>query len=384
MNSRERLLTCLRGDGVDRIPINTNIPFVATENGFVPGAIHGYVDEDDWRLHDPAYVRLVKRLEMECDNITYWRPPCMDPEQLFVPPAATVPLPHYMQDSRRYLPFQAQIDGRLLTMKRAVQPHTGYSWQIEHWCKSADDARALRDAEWEGLAPDLEVLPQMTRLLGDRGVVWVTIPSPLQSVCRLFDPTDFLIFARSETALICDLMELATERTRANLVALLDLGAGPIIRFVGAEQATPPLMAPKDFDELVVAYDEPLVRLCKERGRLVAYHCHGSLRHALTRFVEMGVDQIDPVETVPDGDVTIAEAKELSCDQITLTGNIQSREINLAEPQEIEARVRELIQVAGPRRLIISTTGTPVEPISPRVEANYHTLIDAALKWGEL
>ena len=43
------------------------------------------------------------------------------------------------------------------------------------------------------------------------------------------------------------------------------------------------------FDELVVAYDAPLVQLCKERGRLVAYHCHGHLRHALRRFAESSI-----------------------------------------------------------------------------------------------
>jgi len=384
MNPRERLLACLRGETMDRIPIYTLIPFSLTEEGFVPGAIHGYADEDDWRRRDPAYVRLVQRLEAECDNFTFWRPPCMDSDQLFVPPAATKALPQYEKEGRRYMPFQAQIAGRTLTMERAVQPGTGYSWQIEHWCKTPEDARALLEADWEGLVPDLDVLPEIERLLGDRGLIWVTIPSPILPVCRLFDPTDFLIFARTEKKLIHALMERVAERIQANLVALLDMGAGPIIRFGGAEHATPPLMSPKDFDELVVAYDEPLVRLSKEHGRMVAYHCHGHLRHALKRFVEMGVDQIDPVEVIPDGDVTISEAKELAQDQITLTGNIQSREINMGEPDEIEARIRELIEVAGPRRLVISTTGTPLETMSPRVEANYHRLIDATLKWGKI
>ena len=72
----------------------------------------------------------------------------------------------------------------------------------------------------------------------------------------------------------------------------------------------------------------------------------------------------------------------LAGDQITLTGNIQAREIQNAQPDEIEARVREIIALAGPRRLVISTTGTPLEPISPQVEANYHRLIDATLKHG--
>jgi len=384
MNPKERLMACLRGEAVDRIPIYTLIPFAMTEDGFVPGAIHGYADEDDWRRRDPAYVRLVKRLETECDNFTFWRPPCMGSDQLFVSPADTEALPEYEKAGKRYMPFQAEVAGRTLTMERAVQPGTGYSWQIEHWCKTPEDAQAVLDADWEGLAPDLDLLPEIEHLLGDRGLVWVTIPSPILPVCRLFDPTEFLIFARTEKKLIHALMERVAERIRANLSALLEMGAGPIIRFGGAEHATPPLMSPRDFDELVVAYDEPLVRLSKEYGKMVAYHCHGHLRHALKRLVEMGVDQIDPVEVIPDGDVTIAEAKELAQDQITLTGNIQSREINMGEPDEIEARIRKLIEVAGPRRLIISTTGTPVEAMTPRVEANYHRLIDATLKWGTL
>ena len=384
MNPKQRLTACLRGEPVDRIPIYPLIPFVATDAGFVPGAIHGYADEDDWRRRDPAYVRLVRRLEDECDNFTFWRPPCMGSDQLFVPPARVSARPEYVRDGRRHMPFAAEINGRTLTMERAVQPGTGYSWQIEHWCKTPADARALLDADWVGIPPDLDVLPEMERTLGDRGLIWVTIPSPILPVCRLFDPTDFLIFARTERDLMRDLMDVAAARIRANLLALLDLGAGPIIRFGGAEHATPPLMSPADFDALVVAYDEPLVRLCIERGRLVAYHCHGHLRHALPRFVEMGVDQIDPVETVPDGDVTIAVAVELAAGQITLTGNIQSREINMGEPAEIAARVRELIEIAGPRRLIISTTGTPLEPLTPRVVANYHRLIDATLEYGRM
>ena len=384
MNPRQRLLASLRGEPIDRVPIYTLIPFIATDAGFKPGAIHGYDDEDDWRWRDPAYCRLVQRMEAECDNFTFWRPPCMDSDQLFVPPAMMHALPTFERDGRLHIPHRLLAAGRALTMERAVKPGTGYSWQIEHWCKTPADARLLLDLDWTGIPPELHVLPEMERLLGDRGLIWVTIPSPILPICRLFDPTDFLIFARTESKLMHDLMERAAERIRANLIALLDLGAGPIIRFGGAEHATPPLMSPADFDDLVVQYDAPLVQLCLERGRMVAYHCHGHLRHALGRFVEMGVDQIDPVETIPDGDITIAEAREIAGGQITLTGNIQSREINMSEPDDIEARVRELIEIAGPRQLVISTTGTPLEPMTPRVEANYHRLIDATLKYGTL
>jgi uroporphyrinogen-III decarboxylase len=384
MNARERLLRTLRGQEVDRVPVYTCIPFEVTAEGFKPGPVHAYDEYDAWREKDPAYWRLVHRMETECDSFFFWRPPCMQSDQLFIPPARMESLPLFERRGRVHTTWRVNANGRVLTMTHAVQPQTGHTWQVEHWCKTAEDAQALLDLSWSGYPPALEDYAKIVYWLGDRGVIWVTIPSPILPVCRLFNPQDFLVLSVTERALIHDLMRLATERIRANLERLLDLGVGPIIRFGGAEHATPPLMSPKDFDALVVDYDAPLVELCKARGRLVAYHCHGHLRHALQRFVEMGVDQVDPVETVPDGDITIKETRRIAGEQITITGNIQMRELHLAEPEVIEARVKELIQQAGPRRLIISTTGTPLEKLTPQVEANYHRLIDATLKYGAM
>ena len=132
----------------------------------------------------------------------------------------------------------------------------------------------------------------------------------------------------------------------------------------------------------MVRFDQPLVDLCKRRGRFAAYHCHGNITHALKRFTEMGVDQTDPVETVPDGDLTLKEARVFSRGLITLTGNIQSREIASAEPEEIRKRVESIIREAGPERLVISTTGTPLEKMDSRTEENYHVMIDTALEFG--
>jgi uroporphyrinogen-III decarboxylase len=89
------------------------------------------------------------------------------------------------------------------------------------------------------------------------------------------------------------------------------------------------------------------------------------------------------VETLPDGDITLNEARQIAGEQITITGNLQMRELHSAGPQVIEARVKELIEQAGPQRLIISTTGTPLEKITPRMEENYCRLIDATLCYGK-
>jgi len=91
----------------------------------------------------------------------------------------------------------------------------------------------------------------------------------------------------------------------------------------------------------------------------------------------MGVDMTDPVETSPDGDLTLGEAREIAGDQITLIGNIQMRDIAQAPPLWIRESVKKIIQEAGPNRLIISTTGTPLEKMDQRTATNYHELITA-------
>ena len=77
------MLSILKGETPDRVPIYTLIPY-AVENGkMVPGPFHGYSDYDDWRKQDPLYWELVKRMDAECDNIFMWRPDCMNAENLF-------------------------------------------------------------------------------------------------------------------------------------------------------------------------------------------------------------------------------------------------------------------------------------------------------------
>jgi hypothetical protein len=120
-------------------------------------------------------------------------------------------------------------------------------------------------------------------------------------------------------------------------------------------------MSPQLFDELVVRYDTPLMELAKRRGRFVAVHCHGRIRHALQRFREMGVDQTDPVEQPPDGEVTLAEARAISEGRITLTEisrcarSPRFRRMPFARGSAPSSR-------AGPAAGV-TTTGTPLESI---------------------
>lgn len=65
---------------------------------------------------------------------------------------------------------------------------------------------------------------------------------------------------------------------------ILAHGAGPIVRFGGCEQATPPMMSNRLFRELVLAYEAPLWRLVREAGQIVWVHCHGRIASVFDSF----------------------------------------------------------------------------------------------------
>jgi len=384
MTPKQRLLNTLNGKKVDRVAIYPQIPFAVTKEGFEPGAFHGYSDYDNWRAEDPMYRKLVERIERDCDNFYIWRPPCMLPEHFLVPSFLVKTLPPIHNNGKIITTNVLNIGGHSLQSVFAVNPGTGHTWQLEHICKTPEDAKKLMQLPWQEDQNHISDYFEISQMLGEKAVFWVTIPSPVLVVCRLFDPMHFLMFVRTESNLIFDLLETVSKRIYNNLDKLLSAGAGPIVRFGGAEHATPPMLSPADFDNLVVKYDKPLMDLCKQYNCKVAVHCHGQIRHALKRFVEMGVDQVDPVECYPDGDLTLLEAKEISENAITLTGNIQMRELYNSTPEHIDHRVRQIISEAGPGKLILSTTGTPLEKISDKLAENYHCFIESAHKYSKL
>ena len=380
MTPKERLLKTLAGKTPDRVPIYTLIPYALENERMIPGPFHGYTDYDNWRREDPMYWELVDRMSKDCDNFFIWRPECMDAQNLAVSPAL-VKLDSKSRDRNKItFKYSIDLDDRSLYKTEVFREGSGHKWITEHICKTIDDAIALTETDYINATCETASLFHNMEQLGDRGLPWVTIPSPIMTVCRLFDPQDFLLFSALYKNEIDKLMNIVYERTHETLMKLLSMGAGPIIRFGGAEHATQPMMSPYDFDRLVVEYDKPLMDVCHNRGCMVAVHCHGNIRHAVKRFVEMGVDQIDPVEATPWGDISLKEIHGITKGQIALTGNIQFSEISNTTPDYIKNRVHEIIETAGPERLIISTTGTPPERITKKQFDNYNAMIDAVME----
>jgi len=148
--------------------------------------------------------------------------------------------------------------------------------------------------------------------------------------------------------------------------------------FGGSEQCTPPMMRPEAFDEYVVPYEGPLLKQLKGYGVAVESHCHGKVRYALSRMMEIGYDATNPIEPPPQGNVTYAEARALTRDKLTLEGNLEFLEIEYSEPEHIALRVKEIMSL-GWDRLIITDAGGLNQAVTERMDMNYRSWVDSYL-----
>jgi len=185
MTCRERLLSTVQGKPVDRVSVYTQIPYLLIAGGFKPGLFHGYHDYDNWRERDPAYWRLIRRTEVECDNFFIWRPPCMLSDPFFVPLCVTETLPSQEKDGKIVTINVLRAAGSELKTIRAIQPGTDHTWVMEHHCKGPEDAKLLLEFPWDGYSPEIGDFLQVQKWLDNYGVIWVAIPSSMLVVCQL-------------------------------------------------------------------------------------------------------------------------------------------------------------------------------------------------------
>jgi uroporphyrinogen-III decarboxylase len=143
-------------------------------------------------------------------------------------------------------------------------------------------------------------------------------------------------------------------------------------------------MSPRLYDDLVVRYDQPLIALVHEYGKIAHVHCHGKVREALDKIIAMGADLLDPVEPPPDGDIEFWEAKEKARGKTVLIGNIEFRHLEFATPAEIDAQVREAIQRGGKKGMILGVSATAITSISDRYRDNAIQYIESGLRYGTL
>ena len=375
MTRKQRIFAALRREPVAAVPF-------ATYN------LHPYADSA--HRQDPSYHELLDLVEnhagMYCKrSLPPVRSAAANPSDASRP-AARGP-------QRRYVE-QVKQDGQLtvvtttLTTPRGdlrsvtVRPADQPAMVTEHFIKTDDDIDRYLSLPWEPPHYDAAPLRAFADELGDRGVVVVTYSDPMYAAASLFDFGEYCIRYATRPAtlrrLVDHLFAQIAEDTRRKAEACRGLDV--VFLTSGPEVATPPMMPPQAFAELVVPYQRKLIETIHAAGHPAMIHCHGRVRDVLEHMIATGVDAIDPIEPPPQGDITLDELVARVDGRLSLLGHIQDQEFHTAPPGTMMRHVEEIARVVDGRTgYVMAPTCTPFQhPATPTFLRNYTEWIEAA------
>jgi len=392
VTSKERILGAIKGEKIDRVPIYA--PFVT---GQVINPAHvivglqvsnvlqdGINALDDWLTKDPNYLEIIKLANEKCEKVWSYHFRELDRRFLLIP-KEFIKVAKVKEESDSIL-INYQIQTPKGNLEYVCQKYKGIStvWDRKYLIEDKKDVERILSAPYTFQKPDMEDFFKYRREIeGKGGLIYIFVSIPMVCVSQLFRFEQFLMWCATEKSTIVRLIEIAFERIFEQLEYLLQNGVGPIFHFGGSEQATPPMMSPELYDELVVRYDSRLFDLVHRYGSYIAVHCHGRVGSILNKLIDMGVDLLDPVEAPPSGDIEIGEAKRKAKGKITLVGNIQINDMETCTPEEIDEKVKEAICSGGKEKFILATTEGPLSSVSDSMKDNYLQFIEAGIKYGK-
>jgi uroporphyrinogen-III decarboxylase len=371
MTPRQRLMATLRGESVDR-------PAVCF---YEIGGVHmDPADPDPFNIYNsPSWLPLLELAENETDLIR-------------MRSAKSKPSPNnlreeffqtqeWIEDNSRFTRTVVHVGGRRLTQLIRRDAGIDTNWVIEHPLKDVEDLRAYLQLPGEAFAHDCSVenLIAEDDAVGENGIVMVDTADPLCIAASLFGMEDYILAAFSEPELFHRLLEMCAVPIYSMVEQVAREFPGHLWRIYGPEYAAVPYLPPRLFEDYVVRYTGPVVRMIESHGGFARIHCHGRIRAALPAILRMGPSALDPVEPPPQGDITLDEVRREYGKDLVLFGNLEISDIENTPPAEFEKIVakslREGTQGEG-RGFVLMPSACPYgREITPTTLANYRTMV---------
>jgi uroporphyrinogen-III decarboxylase len=380
MNRRERLTATLKGEPVDRPAVN----FYE-----IGGFIVNPDDPDEYNIYNsPSWRRLLDLAENSTDIIRLVSPVraqshlAWDTSGVAGIRSQYIKETSWEENNSKFTRQVYTIGGRELTSLTRRDKSLDTVWTIEYLIKSNEDARLYLQLPDEVFAESLDIahLADEEQKIGDKGIIMVDTEDPVCAVAALFSLEDFSLFAFTEPELCHQLLEKHARYIHKRTEQVSKDFPGRLWRIYGPEYVSEPLLPPNLFEEYVVRYTGPMVRLIKENGGLVRIHSHGRIKNLVDYFIRMGADATDPIEPYPHGDVDMKYMREKYGKQLVLFGNIEISYIETMTSDEFRKMVRKTIEdgTSGEGRgFVLTPTSAPYgRAISDLTYANYSILVE--------
>lgn len=368
MTSRERLLNTIHRRPTDRVPISLY------ELCQFEGSSYAW-----FANQEPSYANLMKVMSEKTDCIMQTEASIRYPEIEKITETET-----WREGESTFCRTTLHTPKGNLTSLCRTDDNIFTTWTLEHFLKEPEDIEKYQSLNFTCMVDNTHMLDDQRRV-GEGGIICPSVRDPLCRGAELFAMEDFLVFALTEPEESKKFLDFLWELTRFELQGMLKGNVQDVMfRIVGPEYATPPYMSTDYYYDLVTCYIEKMVPMIHEAGAISRVHSHGKVRHALSEFAKTDLMCVDPVEPIPDGDISLAEVKKLYGDRMTILGNIELKELENSSSERIEFLVKEAMDSAKQGGgFILMPTATPINiPLNPKTEQNIITMIEAGLYYG--
>ena len=392
MTRRERLMTTLKGESVDR-------PAVSFYE--LNGLDEDPHDMDPFNIYsDPSWLPLIELTTERTDRIVQRQVSQMksagntfsadDIPMVGVP---FNPLAEYTEskfwldkNGHRHVHNTIRVNQRILTSTTKHDPDVNTIWTVEPLLKNADDLKALLELpviEYDG-KPDISGVLETERALGDTGIVIIDTPDPLCLAAELFDMGTYTMIAMMEQKLFHRLLDRFSTFLQAKTEIVAKILPGRLWRIYGPEFASPPHLPPDLFRQYVVRYDTAMVESIHKYGGFARLHSHGNLKDILDDIVSTGCMGLDPIEPPPQGDVELSYVRKNYSRELVLFGNLEASDIENLSAEEMEKKIVQAIEegTSGEGRgFVLMPSSCPYgRKLSTRALKNYEKIIEVIEK----
>ena len=389
MNSRQRLLAVLSGQIPDRVPISCY-------------ELVGF-DYNSWYNTHDSYKSLMNFVRDKSDCL-YMAPLPSLPTGMsgdIFDKVAAHSAPIYEHISKRkwkqgkstfYELIFHTPKGDLKTVLR-LDDDIYTVWTIEHLLKDISDIDKYISFPWHQPDEfDLSAFASTQISLGENGILLPSIADPICEAAEFFELGQFLMLSITDTAHIKRLLDFIHQRQIALLNTIFKGGtkAGVdwsqvLFRVCGPEYAIPPRLSPEYFANFVTPYVKRMSEIIHQHGAKMRIHSHGWIGKVISEMMKANPDALDPIEPLPDGDISLGDVKKQIGDKVCLFGNIELKLLEHGEPAEVRDFVIDAMKQAkkGGRFVIMPTAGPINDPLSQKTEENYRVFIETAIEYGQ-
>lgn len=366
MNSRERLLNCINHKPIDRVPIST-YEMVAHK-------------KDDFYNTMPSYKNMMQLFRDKTDCI-------------YSTGAMNKSVNDYKEvteeihKDHKIIKTIMHLKGGDLVKFQKRYNNVNTNWTTKHYLEDLNDLKLYVD-NLDYMINDVSIAHahEIEKELGDNGIVMISVSDPVCIIADGFDFSKFLIYAIEEPKLIYRACDAVFEYQNYHHDQIIKQGIdNMMLRMCGPEYATPPYLSPKMFPNLVTKYIKHYCSEFKNANAFPRVHCHGKIKDALEEFMKTDMMALEPIEPIPDGDISLGDVKKRCGDKVCLLGNIELKDLENSNPKRIDELVKSMMEQAkGDTGFVIMPTASPInEPLSKKCEENYNQFVLSSLKYGK-